>query len=320
MEILLSIIIPCFNNENYIEECINSVLKQIDKNAEIIIINDGSTDNSEKIIKNCIGINSTKNIRYFKQENSGAGHARNQGIIHANGIYISFLDSDDIWLENTWNTLKPILQEEKNDLIEFDAYRFDEKSNITESDKFFQAYLLKNKTLSQDEKLKFVFSESKWQSCLRIYHNKIIQNARFLTSCRLSEDITFTVQAYLNCKNILSLNIPLIGYRFNSKSITNTPKESNLQDLKKVIENLLNLSSNEKEISKKYLIHLTCVRIWVSLRSYNFHYKNKITSNFLNKIKIKLNQYNYKNELSKKFLILYKYDTVALLYFHLKQR
>lgn len=319
MNPLLSIIIACYNDEEHIAECIESITKQIDQNVEIIIINDGSTDNTEKIIKKTIETNQNKIIHYLKQENSGAGHARNQGIILAKGIYLSFLDSDDIWLDNTWETLKPLLQKEENDLIEFDAYRFHNKSNIYNSEKFFRSYLDKSENASQNQKKRLVFSESKWHAWLRIYHRNIIKKTWFLTECRLSEDIPFTTQAYLNSSNILSLNMPLIGYRFNPKSITNTPKESNLIDLQKVLQTLFDLSDDEIDKDKKYLIHLTCIRIWVTLRSYNFEYKNKSISSFLKKTKTKININNYTKNLSKKFIILFKYNLIAYSYFYINK-
>ena len=88
----ISVIIPTYNRANYITKAINSVLSQSYKDYEIIVVDDGSTDNTCQIIKNY----NTK-ITYIFQENKGPSAARNLGILHANGKYISFLDSDDIW-------------------------------------------------------------------------------------------------------------------------------------------------------------------------------------------------------------------------------
>ena len=87
-----SIIVPIFNSEKYLEKCINSLINQTFKYIEIILVNDGSTDNSEKIIKKY-----TKDIRvvYLKKENGGQGSARNMGLKNAKGKYICFLDSYD---------------------------------------------------------------------------------------------------------------------------------------------------------------------------------------------------------------------------------
>lgn len=96
---LVSIITPVYNGEKYIEECIKSVLNQSYKNIEMIIIDDGSTDNSENIIKKYT--KSFPFIKYIKCiENNGIWAARNIGIEKAKGRFISFLDADDIYKEN----------------------------------------------------------------------------------------------------------------------------------------------------------------------------------------------------------------------------
>ena len=92
----ISVIIPIYNDALYIQEAITSVLSQGIEKLEIIIIDDGSTDNFEEKIK---GFNDPR-IRLIKQINSGASAARNNGIRHANGEYIAFLDADDIWAPN----------------------------------------------------------------------------------------------------------------------------------------------------------------------------------------------------------------------------
>ena len=92
--ILFSIIIPTYNRASFIEKAINSVLNQTYQNFELIIVDDGSTDNTEEVIKS---IKSNK-IIYFKIENSERGFARNYGTKHSKGDYVTFLDSDDILL------------------------------------------------------------------------------------------------------------------------------------------------------------------------------------------------------------------------------
>ncbi len=93
---LVSIITPVYNGEKYIKDCIESVLNQTYKNLEMIIINDGSADNTEKIIKNYMKENSI--IKYIKlNENKGIANARNMGIKKAKGRFIAFLDCDDLY-------------------------------------------------------------------------------------------------------------------------------------------------------------------------------------------------------------------------------
>lgn len=91
---LVSIIIPCYNAEKYIKETIESVLCQSYNNWELIVVNDGSTDKSEEIIKPFLSDN---RIRYINKLNEGVSITRNKGIVLANGEYLAFLDADDIW-------------------------------------------------------------------------------------------------------------------------------------------------------------------------------------------------------------------------------
>ncbi len=95
MRDLVSIIIPAYNGEAYIAEAIDSALKQTYPHCEIIIVDDGSTDGTSEAVKPFL---KNKNVRYVYQKNKGLAAARNTGIAHAQGIYIAFLDSDDIFL------------------------------------------------------------------------------------------------------------------------------------------------------------------------------------------------------------------------------
>ncbi len=93
---LISVIMPCYNAEEYVSEAISSVINQSYANIELIIIDDGSSDNSYEICENFVAQENTR-ITLLKQENKGPYPARNYGLSRANGAYISFLDADDYW-------------------------------------------------------------------------------------------------------------------------------------------------------------------------------------------------------------------------------
>ena len=105
----ISFIIPIYNSEKYIKRCIDSILKQRGVNIEVILINDGSTDDSEKICYQYC--ERYKNIRYVKILNSGVSNARNVGIKNAQGDWICFVDADDYLLENS---LERVYDEREN--------------------------------------------------------------------------------------------------------------------------------------------------------------------------------------------------------------
>lgn len=113
---MISIIIPLYNVQNYLLLCLNSLKEQIYKNFEIIIVNDGSTDNSEQIVKDYMK-NSKMNIRLFNQENGGVCAARNKGISESCGEYLCFVDPDDMVAPDYLSQMIEIIDKEKCDLV-----------------------------------------------------------------------------------------------------------------------------------------------------------------------------------------------------------
>lgn len=109
---IVSIIVPVYNVEKYIEQCLQSIFNQSYKNIEVIIVNDGSTDNSKSIIKKFC--NKYKNIIYIEQKNQGLSMARNRGLKEAKGNYIAFVDSDD-YIDRNY------IQDMYNEAIEKDS-------------------------------------------------------------------------------------------------------------------------------------------------------------------------------------------------------
>lgn len=126
----LSIIVPMYNVEKYIENCINSLLKQDIKRTdyEILIINDGSTDNSLKIVNNIYS--KMLNIRVISVKNGGQSYARNIGINNANGKYLMFVDSDDYISHNSLNDILKFAYEKNLDMLFFDIKRVNDGENI----------------------------------------------------------------------------------------------------------------------------------------------------------------------------------------------
>lgn len=124
---LVSIIIPAYNAQEYIGETIESVLAQSYKNWELLIIDDGSIDNTKIIIEYYL---SDSRIHYFFQSNIGVSVARNKGISHANGDFIAFLDSDDTWNTNNLDLKIQCLKYFNVDFVFSDANIIDDKSKI----------------------------------------------------------------------------------------------------------------------------------------------------------------------------------------------
>lgn len=191
-----SIIIPVYNTEKYVERCIESVLKQTYNNFEIIIINDGSQDNSEKILTK---YNNNLKIKIIKQSNHGLSYSRNIGVTKSTGDYILFLDSDDLIEPNLLKILKENITNEEMIKFSYCDYKNNVKynnetiefKNLAGKESFIK--LSESKTLfemaciyayKRDYMLKFSFEEGKYHEDhglipIMIYYSKNISSINY---------------------------------------------------------------------------------------------------------------------------------------------
>ena len=128
----ISVIVPVYNTEEYIEKCINSITGQTYKNLEIIVVNDGSTDNSLNILKSLQSKDSR--IRIINQENKGVSAARNTGLDNTTGEYIAFVDSDDYLEKNMYEKMLKYMGESGADLVSARAFIIERSNKPGEND------------------------------------------------------------------------------------------------------------------------------------------------------------------------------------------
>ncbi|MEE0942222.1 MAG: glycosyltransferase [Methanobrevibacter sp.] len=122
-DIKISIIIPVYNVENYLKQCLDSILSQDFDDFEVICVNDGSADNSLEILKNYAQKDSR--VKVISQSNNGPGNARNIGLAHAKGEYVLFVDSDDYLSTNSLSQIYNNAKSNQSDLVLFDFYQWD---------------------------------------------------------------------------------------------------------------------------------------------------------------------------------------------------
>ena len=127
---LISIIIPVYNTEKYLERCLNSLIQQTVKKIEIILIDDGSTDSSGNICDNYA--KNHENIKVIHQMNRGQAAARNEGLKIAGGKYIGFVDSDDWVKYDMYETMLEVIENENCDVVECDYIQTDKFTQTTE--------------------------------------------------------------------------------------------------------------------------------------------------------------------------------------------
>jgi glycosyltransferase involved in cell wall biosynthesis len=249
----LSIVIAAYNVDKYIEQCLLSVLDQIDNNAEVIIINDGSYDNTKEIITYVNDKYSHKNIIIHNKINSGISDVRNIGASLSKGEYITFLDGDDIWSEEYYSSIMNVIEFKDYDLVEYNAFKF--TKNKEKIDSYINIIGDYKGPLDNDKfnRLKVVFENSNWFAWARIYKKELITAIKFPVGRRF-EDLCIMPLLYLKAKSIYSINKALIGYRQNEESITRNIKYSDIDDvhfaLKKWFseEELIYLNKDEKTL------------------------------------------------------------------------
>ena len=136
----VSVIVPVYNVEDYLRECLDSLINQSLDDIEIICVNDGSTDSSMEILKE---YEDNPKIRIYSQDNAGLSAARNTGLEHVNGQYIYFIDSDDILCENALERLYETAEEKSLDMVIFKIINFDDETYERFSSKYYDMEFLK---------------------------------------------------------------------------------------------------------------------------------------------------------------------------------
>lgn len=246
MRKLVSIIIPVYKVEKYLTECIESVLKQTYSNIEILLIDDGSPDNSGKICDKYAEKDSR--IKVVHKENGGVSSARNVGLEHAKGEYIAFVDSDDFVDESYIEKMYINLQENKSDLVfcGFADYldekvvllrqQIPEMIQVNFHDKLFRNFIVRFFNS------KIYINSSTWRI---LYKRLLIEDLRFNLDIKIGEDLIFLLQAICRAKKITSIDEHLYFYRKDNESATRSYK-------KNFLNNQLELSCQFEKIFKNF--------------------------------------------------------------------
>lgn len=235
----LSIIIPVYNVEKYLEECLNSISKIENINYEILIVNDGSTDNSQKIIdKFC-----KNNVRAksFIKENGGQSSARNYGLEKAKGKYIWFIDSDDFINPDEFQSFYLEFKKYDLDIGYFNFFTFDDRVNdrVYRKDKFRQ--IKRKETISGKEYFNNILEKVLRDNIVwnKLYSRKFIrENNLVFEEGIIFEDILYSIFSIMKAEKIKYFDFCPYNFRENRKGSTTTSlnKEKAKFSYRKIIE------------------------------------------------------------------------------------
>ena len=215
----ITAIVPVYNVENYLEECLNSICNQTDPFDEVILINDGSTDNSQMICEKY-----TAKYSYFtliNQENAGLSETRNVGLKASNSNYIVFIDSDDCVKKNMVQIIKDIIYEKKYDVLFFGSAIINESGVIGEESYYVRDNIFCDIDLKGIEFFKNVFPSNYIVSaCLAVYSRDfLVDNNIFFEKGRYFEDNDFHLRVCIKAQKVRAIHESLYVRRYRNGSI-----------------------------------------------------------------------------------------------------
>lgn len=278
----ISIIVPIYNVEKYLENCVESLIRQTYRNIEIILVNDGSTDSSGKICD--VYLAKDDRIKVFHKKNGGLSDARNYGFERSTGNLVSFVDSDDIVAENFIEILYKGVEEKNADIV------IATSCNVNETEKSIvngnsAEYVLVN---TPDALEKMYYDSEKYlitfvTAWAKLVKRNIVEKALFPVG-KTHEDEFTTYKWYLEAKNIVFINTAIYGYRIRGNSIMTSSYSPKRLDAIEAFEERISIlkDKNYKSIMDRtyskyfYLLEYNILELLKNnyIEKYNI-YKNK---------------------------------------------
>lgn len=311
-ECKLSIIVPVYGVEKYIDKCLNSLVKQSLKEIEIIVVNDGTKDNSQKIIDKYVKKYPDK-IKSYIKENGGQGSARNYGLKKATGEYIGYVDSDDFVEKDMYKKLYNKAKENNYDIVVCGNYNVSEDYQNKNIDTFINNY-------NTDLENIFFGKMAVWS---KIYKRDIlIKNKLEFKEKVWYEDVAFTLKAIMNSNTFAFIDEPLYDYLIREGSIMNNSNvQRNLEILDAFNDILSYIKHNKKEeyFSKIEFLAIDHIYISAIVRVLKAEADDKVKRETINKLIDYMNtnfpdykNNKYINTLSKNRKIIYKLINIKM--------
>ena len=309
---LVSIIIPVYNVEKYLKKCLDSVINQTYKNIEIIIINDGSTDNSLKICQNYE--KKYSNIKVINQNNQGLSAARNKGIDESKGKYITFIDSDDYYDLDAVEKFYILATEKNADLVCCGTYCENENGKY-----YLKHCLSEEKEYDNYEALETMLLSKGIDpsACNKFYKKKLFNKIKFPIG-EYYEDLSIMYKIVFESKKIVHMGMPKYHYIIRSGSITHRKFELKHLNVLNVWKNICDFCSKKNDT----LYEMALARYYLSLVNTDIQMRSgkeyKIYSEEYQRIKEQINK-NIKNIKINKYISLSKKIMCYMAYFNLEK-
>jgi len=293
----VSVIVPVYNVEKYLKKCLDSLVNQTLDEIEIIVVDDGSKDGSQKIISKFQAEFPLK-IKSFLKENGGLSDARNYGLDHCSGEYIGFVDSDDWVEENMFAEMYSLAKKHSAEMVICNLQKVDEKGKLAQ--KLTQIPNMSEKMLLEENFS--VFSDLSYFACNKIFKRELFQKKRFKKGIHF-EDIQLIPQLLLDCKILAQTQDYFYNYLERTDSISKTHTEKGLDILQAVEDVGYYFEQSQYANKKSELKNFQILEGVYTFLAYLAFVKEN-ASNL--KMSQKLDQFRKKNQISTLEIVRYK--------------
>ena len=276
MTLFISIIMPVYNAGKFLSTALDSIIQQNFNDYEIILIDDGSKDNSNNICKK--NTKTYPHIVFIEKKNEGVATTRNKALDIAHGEYIFFIDSDDIIYPKSLAKVVSILINSQPDFLRYDFNTIDiHNVNLYPNHLRKKRKKYHGKTLNATDFMQKVI-KNEYYLCMHVFNRNIINknSIRFLDGCTYNEDTLFIIQYLQHCSKCVYADILFYGYRKYDEAVTAYFTERHYNDVKKVYWALSKLAANNN-IRMKKNIQLVAGQLALHLHKYVLtkHYIDK---------------------------------------------
>ena len=298
MNPLISVVVPVYNSEAYLDECILSILNQSHENLELILVDDGSTDSSVEICQQYATFD--KRVKVVCQQNQGAAAARNTGILQCQGIYIGFVDSDDYIDRDMYEVLLKKSMDFDADVAQILSRRVDDAHHIL-NEKLIRktegvADICSNRTEAIEH-----YMRGNHSLCSHLYKADLFSTVK-IPEGMIGEDIAVIIPLYSQIKRLVKINQYKYNYRYNQNSVTNTPLNQRKLNLLDEFERQAELYKNNtlyRDLTIQYIANLLLGFINSILLCKNSQFKSK-EKEFKNKMMGFMDEFKRNRYISKK--------------------
>jgi glycosyltransferase involved in cell wall biosynthesis len=255
-DIKISVIIPIYNVEKYLHQCVDSVLNQTYKNIEVILVDDGSPDSCPQICDEYAMID--KRIKVVHKENGGLSSARNAGLNIATGVYGIYIDSDDYWkIDNGLEILVKRIIRTKADILSFGYEKYNEDSNlkIPYFGKNIDYRFIKE---NKEKQLEQLIGNNLYiaSACNKIIKLDLLRETLFVPGV-VAEDVEWCAKLLSKAESFDFINLNFYCYRQRKGSISQTLSDKSCSDLCSAVLGCINIADESSEDIRRYIFGYT---------------------------------------------------------------